>query len=244
MTDAPPSGVLPRRRPTTYAARPGFTPTARPGDAHQATAPGLDVPPAPQSEAGVELHPDRSVDPHQAQEPDLGWHSDRSDADGNDGDLYDDPLDDDGSSDGDVPEGDLQEDRDIEAADAIEVLYPPTEDPFDVTLVLAVDQPDLQLAVGARLTPPLIADLIEQLLDLQDEQHQAMGLPPATQAPDAAPDTDAADEGPEDTEGLTRRAADPLGLRHLRARSPKSTVYIACAIAALLVLSLLINHLT
>lgn len=222
MTD-PLTTVMPRRRPITYAARPGFTPIPDSGTgSHPAEQPTTalpstrtQLPPAAAKPAG-----DHATDRH-ADEP-----------------LTDQALA--GPADLDLDSMDILE------ASIIEFLYPPTEDPFDVSVVLGA----AGIAVGTRLTPPVLSDLIDQLHCIRNEQRQAMGLLPLTAesktvTSDAGEHSGTDHPGADDEidqEGIPRRAADPLGLRHLRSRSPRLTVLIGGGIAVLLILSVLWTH--
>lgn len=119
-------------------------------------------------------------------------------------------------------------------------------DPFDATLLLAGPDPTgREVAVWTRLTPPVITDLIGQLDDLLCAQQETLGvidpgMPDITTAPengDNGPDDLAAEDG----SGRVKRFLDPMGLRHLRTRSPGNTVILAAAIAGLLLLAVIVQ---
>lgn len=222
MTD-PLTTVMPRRRPITYAARPGFTPISDGATEPQPTqepTPGRPSPRTQVAPAAAEPTDDYATNSHADESDDQALA---------------------GPADLDLDSMDILE------AGIIEFLYPPTEDPFDVSVVLGA----AGVAVGTRLTPAVLNDLIEQLHCVRNEQRQAMGLLPLTAESEtvtaAAVEHSRADhpEADDDTinqEGIPRRAADPLGLRHLRSRSPRFTVLIGGGIAVLLVLSVLWTH--
>jgi hypothetical protein len=111
-------------------------------------------------------------------------------------------------------------------------------DPFDATfLVAGPDDSGRELAVWMRLTPTVISTLTERLGDVLRSQQEALGV--TEQATPAGDDLDA-----EDTDAAVprmKRFLDPMGMRHLRARSPRSTVVLAAAIAALLMLAIVVQ---
>lgn len=253
--------VMPRRRPTTYTARPGFQPVTQipeqptpdrreqpappPAPPARRTSPAGKSPavPSPTAAAPQIVIPEQNTPVDIAEQPDdpLGDTSAAREVDPDTLDVDDQDVDQ-GQQDG----GELDIDEmDIEPASLVEFLYPPSEDPFDVTMVLGAPG----IAVGTRLTPPVLSDLIAQLECIRDEQLLAMGLAPADPGLAGPPPTsttaaDAADPGEDDEDeqdSISRRAADPLGLRQLRGRSQRTTVLIGAGIAVLLVLSVLWN---
>lgn len=111
-------------------------------------------------------------------------------------------------------------------------------DPFDATFLLAgSDDSGRELAVWMRLTPTVISNLTEQLDDVLHAQQESLGV--TEQATPTGDDPDTADQGA--GEPRVRRFLDPLGLRHLRTRSPRSTVVLAAAIAALLLVATVVQ---
>jgi len=118
-------------------------------------------------------------------------------------------------------------------------------DPFDATLLLAGTDPQgREVAVWIRLTPTTINDLTDQLAQVLVAQQQILGgNGPHRTTDDVDTDRTAADEDDQDTgEGRAKRFFDPLGIRHLKDRSPRTTVMLGVAIASLMLLAFVLQH--
>ena len=117
-------------------------------------------------------------------------------------------------------------------------------DPFDATLLLAgADPQGREVAVWIRLTPTTINDLTDQLTQVLVAQQQILGGNGPHHADDVDTDRCAADEDDQDTgEGRAKRFFDPLGIRHLKDRSPRTTVMLGGAIASLMLLAFVLQH--
>jgi len=119
-------------------------------------------------------------------------------------------------------------------------------DPFDATFLLAGTDPQgREVAVWIRLTPTTINDLTDQLAQVLVAQQQILGGNGVHRTTDDV-DTDrsAADEDAQDTrEGRAKRFFDPLGIRHLKDRSPRTTVILGGAIASLMLLAFILQQL-
>jgi len=118
-------------------------------------------------------------------------------------------------------------------------------DPFDATFLLAGTDPQgREVAVWIRLTPTTINDLTDQLTQVLVAQQQILGgnsLHRTTD--DVDTDRNAGDEDEQDTgEGRAKRFLDPLGIRHLKDRSPRTTVILGVAIASLMLLAFVLQH--
>ena len=118
-------------------------------------------------------------------------------------------------------------------------------DPFDATLLLAGTDPQgRDVAVWIRLTPTTINDLTDQLTQVLVAQQQILGgnsLHRTTD--DVDTDRNAGDEDEQDTgEGRAKRFLDPLGIRHLKDRSPRTTVMLGVAIATLMLLAFVLQQ--
>jgi hypothetical protein len=120
-------------------------------------------------------------------------------------------------------------------------------DPFDATFLLAGTDPQgREVAVWIRLTPTTINDLTDQLTQVLVAQQQILGGNSLHRTTDDAVDTDrnAADEDEPDTgEGRAKRFFDPLGIRYLKDRSPRTTVMLGGAIASLMLLAFVLQQL-
>ena len=128
-------------------------------------------------------------------------------------------------------------------ADVVQLDLPEDQDPFGAALQVAGVHPSgTELVVWLRLTPTTIDRLVTQLRDVLHEQQTALGIP---QGPPAEDDRDSdvePDDGPAGPgESRVRRFLDPLGLRHVKARSPRSTAILAAAIAALMLLAFIVS---
>ena len=113
-------------------------------------------------------------------------------------------------------------------------------DPFDATFLMAGTDPrGREVAVWIRLTPTTITDLTEQLGRVLSAQHQVLGV---NGVHPTTADVDAADkDDPEAGEGRVRRFFDPMGIRHLKDRSPRTTVVLGAAIASLVMLAFILQ---
>jgi hypothetical protein len=116
-------------------------------------------------------------------------------------------------------------------------------DPFDATFLLAgTDTVGREVAVWIRLTPTTINDLTEQLGQVLAAQQQCLGVtgrPSST----ADGDSEAADEADLDpVEGRVKRFFDPMGIRHLKDRSPRTTVLLGAAIASLVMVAFILQQ--
>ena len=118
-------------------------------------------------------------------------------------------------------------------------------DPFDATFLLAgTDAQGREVAVWIRLTPTTINDLTDQLTQVLVAQQQILGGNGVRRTTDDV-DTDrnAGDEDDQDTgEGRAKRFFDPLGIRHLKDRSPRTTVMLGGAIASLMLLAFVLQQ--
>lgn len=138
-------------------------------------------------------------------------------------------------------------------ADVVQLDLPADQDPFGACLQVAGVHPSgPELVVWLRLTPTVIDRLVGQLSELLHDQQTALGVPPDIRTRndlernDDGRDVDDAVEPTQDPTGgagesRLRRFMDPLGLRHVRGRSPRSTVMLAAAIAALTMLAFVIS---
>jgi hypothetical protein len=117
-------------------------------------------------------------------------------------------------------------------------------DPFDATFLLAgTDTEGREVAVWIRLTPTTINDLTEQLGQVLAAQQQALGVTDRPSLTDVDSDTTDADESdPDPGEGRVKRFLDPLGIRHLKDRSPRTTVVLGAAIASLMILAFILQQ--
>ena len=119
-------------------------------------------------------------------------------------------------------------------------------DPFDATFLLAGTDPQgREVAVWIRLTPTTINDLTDQLAQVLVAQQQILGGNGVHRTTDDV-DTDrsAADGDDQDPgEGRAKRFFDPLGIRHLKDRSPRTTLMLGGAIASLMLLAFVLQQL-
>ena len=118
-------------------------------------------------------------------------------------------------------------------------------DPFDATFLLAGTDPQgREVAVWIRLTPTTINDLTDQLTQVLVAQQQILGgNGPHRTTDDVDTDRTAADGDDQDPgEGRAKRFFDPLGIRHLKDRSPRTTVILGGAIASLMLLAFVLQH--
>ena len=99
-----------------------------------------------------------------------------------------------------------------------------------------------EVAVWVRLTPTTINDLTERLEEVLLAQQQTLGPSGRHSPTDHDIDSAAADTGdPDAGEGRVKRFFDPMGIRHLKDRSPRSTVILGAAIASLVVLAFVLQ---
>lgn len=137
-------------------------------------------------------------------------------------------------------------------ADVVQLDLPADQDPFGACLQVAGVHPSgPELVVWLRLTPTVIDRLVGQLSELLHDQQTALGVPPDIgtrndlERVDDGLDVDEDVEPTQDRAGAgesrLRRFMDPLGLRHVRGRSSRSTVMLAAAIAALTMLAFVIS---
>ena len=95
-----------------------------------------------------------------------------------------------------------------------------------------------------RLTPTTIDDLTEQLAEVLLAQQQILGVNGFHRTTDDV-DTDRATAGEDDPdpgEGRAKRFFDPMGIRYLKDRSPRTTVMLGVAIASLMLLAFVLQH--
>lgn len=130
-------------------------------------------------------------------------------------------------------------------ADVVQLDLPADQDPFGACLQVAGLHPSgTELVVWLRLTPTTIDRLVDQLRDVLHDQQTALGVPPDAPAPgdgDVNGDVESRQDSAGAGESRIRRFMDPLGLRHVRVRSPRSTVILAAGIAALMLLAFLVS---
>ena len=118
-------------------------------------------------------------------------------------------------------------------------------DPFDATFLLAGTDPQgREIAVWIRLTPTTINDLTDQLAQVLVAQQQILGgNGPHRTTDDVDTDRTAADGDDQDPgEGRAKRFFDPLGIRHLKDRSPRTTLMLGGAIASLMLLAFVLQQ--
>ena len=117
-------------------------------------------------------------------------------------------------------------------------------DPFDATFLLAGTDPQgREIVVWIRLTPTTINDLIDRLGEVLFAQQDILGINRHQSATDDVdPDRDNTDEDdPDPGEGRVKRFFDPMGIRHLKDRSPRTTVVLGAAIASLVILAFILQ---
>ena len=125
-------------------------------------------------------------------------------------------------------------------AESIEIGIGDGEDPFDATFLMAgTDAQGRELALWIRLTPTTINDLTSQLDEVLFAQQQVLGADgdPIERADDDHAEDD--ESGP--TEERLKRFFDPMGIRHLRDRSPRTTVILGVAIGSLVLLAFILQ---
>ena len=118
-------------------------------------------------------------------------------------------------------------------------------DPFDATFLLAGTDPQgREIVVWIRLTPTTINDLIDRLGEVLFAQQDILGINRhQSTADDVDTDRSAADEDePDPGEGRAKRFFDPMGIRNLRDRSPRTTVMLGVAIASLMLLAFVLQQ--
>jgi hypothetical protein len=112
-------------------------------------------------------------------------------------------------------------------------------DPFDATFLLAGTDQGREIVVWTRLTPTTINDLIERLGEVLFAQQDVLGI---NGHQNVDPDRDNTDEDdPNHGDGRVKRLFDPIGIRHLRDRSPRTTVVLGAAIASLVILAFILQ---
>ena len=117
-------------------------------------------------------------------------------------------------------------------------------DPFDATFLLAgTDPQDREIVVWIRLTPTTINDLIDRLGEVLSAQQDILGINRHQgNTDDVDPDRDNRNEDdPDPGEGRVKRFFDPMGIRHLKDRSPRTTVVLGAAIASLVILAFILQ---
>ena len=117
-------------------------------------------------------------------------------------------------------------------------------DPFDATFLLAGTDPQgREIVVWIRLTPTTINDLIDRLGEVLFAQQDILGINRhQSTTDDVGPDRDNTDENdPDPGEGRVKRFFDPMGIRHLKDRSPRTTVVLGAAIASLVILAFVLQ---
>ena len=130
-------------------------------------------------------------------------------------------------------------------ADVVQLDLPADQDPFGACLQVAGLHPSgTELVVWLRLTPTTIDRLVDQLSEVLHDQQTALGVPRDAPAPGNIDDNGDFESGQDSAgagESRVRRLMDPLGLRHVKVRSPRSTVILAAGIAALMLLALAVS---
>jgi len=116
-------------------------------------------------------------------------------------------------------------------------------DPFDATLLLAGTDQGREIVVWIRLTPTTINDLIDRLGEVLSAQQDILGINRHQgNTDDVDPDRDNRNEDdPDPGEGRVKRFFDPMGIRHLKDRSPRTTVVLGAAIASLVILAFILQ---
>jgi hypothetical protein len=115
-------------------------------------------------------------------------------------------------------------------------------DPFDATCLLAGTDQGREIVVWIRLTPTTINDLIERLGEVLFAQQDILGINRQQSTDDVDPDRDNTDEDdPYPGDGRVRRFFDPMGIRHLKDRSARTTVVLGAAIASLVILAFILQ---
>ena len=126
-------------------------------------------------------------------------------------------------------------------AESIDIGIGPGEDPFDATFLLAGTEPQgRELALWIRLTPTTINDITGQLSEVLFAQQQILGVDGHPRAPDSD-DSHDDDDGSEPAEGRVKQFFDPMGIRHLKDRSPRTTMVLGAAIASLVLLAFILQ---
>jgi hypothetical protein len=129
----------------------------------------------------------------------------------------------------------------VRQAESIEIGIGPDEDPFDATFLLAgTDLQGRELALWIRLTPTTITDITGQLGEVLFAQQQILGVDGHPGAP-AGDDSNEDDDGSEAVEGRVKQFFDPMGIRHLKDRSPRTTVILGAAIGSLVLLAFILQ---
>jgi len=125
-------------------------------------------------------------------------------------------------------------------AESIEIGIGDGEDPFDATFLMAgTDAQGRELALWIRLTPTTINDLTSQFDEVLFAQQRILGA-------DGDPIAPADDDYTEDDESgpageRFKKFFDPMGIRHLKERSPRTTVILGVAIGSLVLLAFVLQ---
>lgn len=128
-------------------------------------------------------------------------------------------------------------------ADVVQVDLPEDRDPFGASLQVAGLHPSgTELVVWVRLTPTTIERLVTQLREMLHEQQTALSISADPPSVGDVGDGDLEPDRAEPDESRVRRFLDPLGLRHVTARSSRSTLTLAAAIAALMLLAFVVSE--
>ncbi len=115
-------------------------------------------------------------------------------------------------------------------------------DPFDATFLLAGTDQGREIVVWIRLTPTTINDLIDRLGEVLFAQQDVLGINRhQNTTDDADPAHDNTDEDDPDPGGRVKRFFDPMGIRHLKERSSRTTVILGAAIASLVILAFILQ---
>ena len=117
-------------------------------------------------------------------------------------------------------------------------------DPFDAIFLLAGTDPrGREVAVWIRLTPTTINDLTGQLAQVLSAQQQILGGNGFHRTTDDIDTHRTSADEDDPGEGRAKRFFDPMGIRHLKDRSPRTTVMLGVAIASLMLLAFVLQHL-
>lgn len=123
--------------------------------------------------------------------------------------------------------------------ETIALSYGPRDDPFQATLTAAAGD----AAVTIPLTPLVLAELLNDLHSVDQDQRNLLGLPPR-QADETTTEIQDQPEDPDRDQHnrgtVLRRASDPLGLRQLKQR-PRTTLILAAVIAISLLVALIVQ---
>ena len=119
------------------------------------------------------------------------------------------------------------------------------DDPFDATFLLAgTNDEGREVAVWIRLTPTTITNLTEQLGHVLLAQQESLGISGDHHTADPGDDPDASHDDEDNAatgDGRIKRFFDPLGIRHFKDRSARTTVVLGAAIASLVMLAFILQ---